>query len=164
MLVFADRYQDETAGLVLVDSAHPDQEDRWLAILPTPSPNDSEALVTLRKDMVDPNPDDPNFPEPMNWAETLAQVRAVKSLGNLPLAVLVHGPDSAHTQALWAGLPEALVLKLEQVWLDLHKELATLSSDSQLIVAKKSGHWIQNDEPKLVIDAILDQVEKARQK
>jgi pimeloyl-ACP methyl ester carboxylesterase len=166
MLVFADRFRDEVAGLVLVDSSHPDQYDRWSAVLPTPAPQESADLANLRKEWAAEwaNPDDPSFPEPMNFDETLAQVRAVKSLGSLPLAVLVHGPDSAHTQAMWAGLPEDLIPKLEQVWLDLHKELAAFSSDSQLIVAKKSGHIIQNDEPQVVIDAILDQVDKARKK
>jgi pimeloyl-ACP methyl ester carboxylesterase len=165
MLVFADRYRDEVLGLVLVDSEHPDQADRLSAVLPTPAPKESEALASLRKDIVDANPDDPNFPEPMNWAETLAQVRAVKSLGSLPLAVLVHGADNPKILSQWySGLPDDLIAKQEQVWLDLHKEQAALSSDSQLIVAKNSGHFIQNDEPQLVIDAILGLVEKARQK
>jgi pimeloyl-ACP methyl ester carboxylesterase len=48
--------------------------------------------------------------------------------------------------------------------LNLQKENAALSSDSQLIMAEHSGHSIQDDEPKLVIDAILKLVDKARQK
>ena len=37
MLVFADRYRDEVAGVVMVDSSHPDQWDRWSAVLPAPA-------------------------------------------------------------------------------------------------------------------------------
>jgi pimeloyl-ACP methyl ester carboxylesterase len=161
MLVFADRYRDEVAGLVLVDSSHPDQADRLLALLPTPAPNENEALASLRKDIPWVNPEDPSFPEPMEWDTTLAQVRAVKSLGSLSLAVLV-AVDPKRTQ--WRDIPPEVKASLDQVWLDLHKEYLDLSANSSLILAKKSSHWIQNDEPKLVSDAILDIVEKARQK
>ncbi len=57
-----------------------------------------------------------------------------------------------------------IVVKLEQVWQTLQKEYTALSSDSIYILADKSGHFIQNDEPQLVIDAILNLVDKARQK
>jgi pimeloyl-ACP methyl ester carboxylesterase len=161
MLAFADRYRDEVAGLVLVDSSHPDQADRWLALLPTPAPNENESLASLRKDIPWVNPEDPTFPEPMDWDTTLAQARSVKSLGDLPLAVLV-AVDPARNG--WGDIPPELTAKLDQIWLDLHKEYAGLSTDSSLILAKKSGHFIQNDEPQLVIDAILNLVDKARQK
>jgi pimeloyl-ACP methyl ester carboxylesterase len=83
MLVFVDRYRDEVAGLVLVDSSHPDQMDRWSAIMPTPASDESADLADLRKGLATwANPDDSSFPEPMNFDETLAQVRAVKSLGS----------------------------------------------------------------------------------
>jgi pimeloyl-ACP methyl ester carboxylesterase len=122
MLVFANRYQGEAAGLVLVDSAHPDQSDRWLAILPTPSPNDSEDLAVLRKDIPWTNPpDSENFREPVNWDETLSQVRAVKSLGSLPLTVLVAVDPAKHD---WGAVPSEVAASLDKVWLDLHKEYA----------------------------------------
>jgi pimeloyl-ACP methyl ester carboxylesterase len=162
MLVFADRYRDEVAGLVLVDSSHSDQMDRWSAIMPTPASDESADLADLRKGLAAwANPDDSSFPEPMNFDETLAQVRAVKSLGNLPLAVLV-AVDPARNS--WGNIPSELAERLDKVWLDLHKEYLNLSTDSSLILAKKSGHFIQDDEPQVVIDAILGLVEKARQK
>jgi pimeloyl-ACP methyl ester carboxylesterase len=89
MLVFADRYPNEVVGVVLIDSPHPDQWKQWSALLPTPAPNEPAGLGDFRKGLVFPSPEDPNYPEPMDWDATLAQVRAVKSLGNIPLAVLV---------------------------------------------------------------------------
>jgi hypothetical protein len=83
MLVFADRYRDEVAGVALVDSVHPDEWEQLSAVLPTPAPNESYGLGELRKDFGLGWTD---LPEPMDMATTLAQVRAVKSLGNLPLA------------------------------------------------------------------------------
>ncbi len=160
MLVFADRYRDEVAGVVLVDSAHPEQRKQWSAILPTPAPDEPAGLSDLRKGLAWANPEDPNFPEPMDWDATLAHVRAVKSLGSIPLVVLAHA-DSAK---MWSDLPPELAANLDKVGLDLQKEYVSLSTDSSLILAEHSGHFIHQDEPQVVIDAILKLVDKARQK
>ena len=96
----------------------------------------------------------------MDIATTLAQVRAVKSLGNIPLVVLSH----ADPAKMWSDLPLELAANLDKVWLDLQKEYVSLSTDSSLILAEHSGHFIQQDEPQVVIDAILKLVDKARQK
>ena len=42
-------------------------------------------------------------------------------------------------------------------------ELAGLSSNSRMLVAEKSGHGIQIDQPGLVVDAIRQMVEATRQ-
>jgi pimeloyl-ACP methyl ester carboxylesterase len=161
MLVFANHYESDVTGLVLVDSAHPDQADRELAVLPTPAPDESWALANLRKSIAWSNPEDTSFPEPMNWADTLAQVRGVKSLGDIPLAVLVAvDPEKQN----WGDISPDLTASLNKVWLDLHKEYLRLSTNSTLILAEHSGHFIQDDEPQLVIDTILGLVDKARQK
>lgn len=161
MLVFANRFPGEVAGVVLVDSAHPDQDDRSLAVLPTPAPDETKILTSLR-DPTFSNPEDPGFPEPMNWDEILAQVRAVKSLGSIPLTVLVAVDP---TRTYWRGeVSPDLAASLDKVWLDLHKEYTQLSTNSSLVLAEHSGHYIQNDEPQLVIDAILNLVDTARQK
>ena len=92
------------------------------------------------------------------------EVRAVKSLGAIPLVVLVRNVGKVYAQETYAGAPADLVAKLEQVWKDEQKEYTQLSSNSTFLVAKQSGHVIQNNEPQLVIDAILGLVDKARQK
>jgi pimeloyl-ACP methyl ester carboxylesterase len=161
MLVFADRYPNDVVGVVLVDSSHPDQNDRWAAILPTPAPDESSDLAELRKNIGWANPDDPSFPEPMDWEATLTQTRAVKSLGDVPLAVLV-AVDPGRSG--WGNIPSEVAASLDKVWLDMHKEYLNLSTESFLVLAEHSGHFIQNDEPQLVIDAILKLVDKAQQK
>jgi pimeloyl-ACP methyl ester carboxylesterase len=158
MLVFADRYRSEAAGVVMVDSSHPDQWDRWSAVLPAPTPDESASLAFLHKGWA--FVEDPNSPEPMDIATTLAQVRAVKSLGNIPLVVLSH----ADPAKMWSDLPLELAANLDKVWLDLQEEYVSLSADSSLILAEHSGHFIQQDEPQVVIDAILKLIDKARQK
>ena len=65
------------------------------------------------------------------------------SLGSLPLTVMTHG----------LPFPGPFTV-LEQNWSEGQKQLASLSTNSVLIVAQKSNHMIQHDEPALVVDAI----------
>ncbi len=89
--------------------------------------------------------------------ESDKQLSVSGSLGNIPLIVLRHGiPD------LFAGMPVEQAKQAEIVWQELQAELANLSSNSQMIVAEKSGHGIQIDQPRLVVDAVLQMVESVR--
>jgi pimeloyl-ACP methyl ester carboxylesterase len=74
------------------------------------------------------------------------------SLGDKPLVVLEHGQKFPGPAAV-----------LEDGWTDGQKRLAALSTRSELIVAAKSNHMIQSDEPQLVVDAIRRVVEQVRQ-
>jgi pimeloyl-ACP methyl ester carboxylesterase len=46
-----------------------------------------------------------------------------------------------------------------EIWLELQRELAARSPRAEHVIAKQSGHFIQNDEPQLVtagVRRILD--------
>lgn len=88
-----------------------------------------------------------------------AETRALRivSLGSMPLVVLSAGlwePDPAYSDAENQRIREAIQV--------MQSDLAVLSSDSQHIIAQQSGHFIQLDQPYLVIDAIR-QVSEATQ-
>ena len=68
-------------------------------------------------------------------------------LGSIPLAVL--------TRARRPG-------REPEVWAQLQDELASLSSDSVHIHAERGGHYLQLDEPDLVVQAIRDLVGRCR--
>jgi len=52
----------------------------------------------------------------------------------------------------------------EPVWQQLQVQLANLSTNSQHKIVPHAGHNIQLEQPQVVIDAILDVVERARAK
>ena len=79
-------------------------------------------------------------------------------LGALPLIVLRHGKPNP----VDPGLPPELGQQMEQVWQELQAELAAQSSNGKLIVAEQSGHYIQLDQPELVIETVEQVVELAR--
>ena len=67
----------------------------------------------------------------------------------MPLVVLT-APHKERAADLPAGLSD----KWDEIWVELQKEWALISSHSTHIMAYESGHVIQRDQPDLVIDAI----------
>ena len=52
------------------------------------------------------------------------------------------------TESQWASW--------DQIWREFQKNLAKRSSRAEFQSAYKSGHWIQRDQPELVVQAIRD--------
>jgi hypothetical protein len=92
--------------------------------------------------------------------ETAALVRAAQigSLGDIPLVVLTRGLSTGPDLL---SVSEEEAQQGEAVWDELQAELAALSSNGKQVVAEQSGHYIQSDQPELVIDAIRQVVEAA---
>ncbi len=159
VLTYANHNPQQIAGVVLVDGSYLDDCKDVLTMLPTPSADESAAVSRLRRGC---KPTD----EPWKLEGIVdidPAVRAVKSLGDIPVVVLVQGSISKLAD-MNEGIPEDLIKQLLQLWQEEHKEYARLSTDSTFTIAKNSGHFIHKDEPQLVIDAILGLVDKARQK
>jgi pimeloyl-ACP methyl ester carboxylesterase len=84
-----------------------------------------------------------------------AQTAPPANLGDIPLVVISRGGENP-------GLPEAEFERLKQSWDELQRDLVELSSNSQHIIAEKSGHYIHHDQPDLVVGAIRQLVENNR--
>ena len=52
---------------------------------------------------------------------------------------------------------------MAQAWQIMQAELAAQSSNGEQIVAEQSGHYIQLEQPQLVIDAVRQVVEAAQE-
>jgi hypothetical protein len=151
--LYASRYPDEVAGMVLIDSSHPDQNIKFKAALPPESPGEWWELPGLRN-----GPPVSFSSEGLDLPASNAQVRAAVSLGDLPLIVLTHDPH-------WSGdpgTPVELQPILEGVWQPLQRNLLTLSKNSRQIVADGAGHAIQFYNPQLVVDSIFEVMSKTR--
>jgi pimeloyl-ACP methyl ester carboxylesterase len=84
-----------------------------------------------------------------------------RSFGRRPIRVLT-AQDHFHDDA---ATPPALHRKhaaLEQRWARTQRRLLGLSSGARQILVPNSGHYIQFDRPKVVIDAILSELPKSR--
>jgi pimeloyl-ACP methyl ester carboxylesterase len=182
--LYAARYPQEVAGLVLVDVAHEQQYQRAPAeireLVPQLEEQTRQQLEGLKALIVSGSLDAAMLPIPPglpaaaaetfralvaagpNHVETLlaeqqavgaihAELAAARitSLGEVPLVVLSHGQPMA-----MPGRADEVNQANEQLWQELQAELAGLSSRGRLVVAQGSGHYIQLEQPQLVIDAI----------
>ena len=84
-----------------------------------------------------------------------------RSLGDLPLIVVSQGRAPEIDEE--AGMTEELVAAFAEVWTELQLELTALSSRGERRIAEESGHVIQLDQPKAVIDAVRDMVTLVRE-
>lgn len=176
--VFAGLYRSQVAGMVLVDSSHPDQEKRlpvelsgmqasWLReaeFLEFTMPFGIPRLLGLCDENAPIRAAECNFhtaregvAEMKLFRMSAAQAAASGSLGNLPLIVLSHDPNKPSTE-----LPPDLVKPTNEAWEKMQEEMAHLSTRGTQSIAKNSGHYIQLDRPDVVIDAVRSVVDQAR--
>jgi pimeloyl-ACP methyl ester carboxylesterase len=127
---FETKFPDELAALVFVDSSHEEQFWRLHEIDPNGPP---------------PNPD-------------LADIFYIKRgqrlewKTKLPLIVLAHGKRGTRP----AQFTEDQFDAFDRVWRELQQDLAKRSPNGQFRLAGQSGHFIQTDQPELVIQAICE--------
>ena len=168
--VYAGNYPDEVAGMVLVDSSHPDQARRlklpenptaefrrWEPLLPLTHATGILRLGLKREprpaafspsqwaELLDARDQTNSYRtllrEGEAWTESANQVRNSGNLGAKPLLVLTGARDAdAETRGLWVH--------------GLQADLTHLSSNGRQVILENSGHGIQFDAPKEVVDAV----------
>lgn len=199
--VFADRYPEEVAGMVAVDSSHEDQsirgwaigvagqKEKWDAYLEdsgTCVEHAKNGLVKgtpeYKKCMSDVSDRDPRFSDAINdaqervaatarWQAAVASERRAvfyasadetratrKSFGSMPIIVLTHSP---YPNAKDETQDERNQRTLS--WEGMHNEIAALSTRGINIIVPNSGHYIQYDRPQIVVDAVSQAVNLARE-
>lgn len=176
--LYADTYPQEVVGMVFVDTSHEDQmslpalakEMKKGALLVTIRGATARfGLIRLLKASGQSPLEHMHYPaaivpqikalgtqtrdtsmghqEMLNFAISAAQVRASRhSYGTLPLFVL--------TQQQKTKFSSPDEQQIQDGWLGFQRDLASLSSNSTHIIAEQSTHYIQLDQPELVISAI----------
>ncbi len=167
----AERFSGLIAGIVLVDSA---QEDTILLApniyrdmnLP-PRRFDEPIWLTLSRhdramhlDPAFPNNLADTFAEGVSLTDCYEQVRASSSLNDTPLTVISAGMANLHRSHGATGAVAEAEVKWEKMWATCQTKLLELSARSRHLIATKSSHYIQRDQPELVIQAILDMIEQ----
>jgi pimeloyl-ACP methyl ester carboxylesterase len=163
--LYADQYPQDVAGLVLVDSAHPEMGERLLANLPPQAAGETKILKAWRYYGTWLSTSDGRAKtdvEGVDMQISNSQVRTVASLGDLPLVVITRSPDNLVLAQQMPPLPEEINARLLRMWQDLQMELVGLSSNSTQVIADHAGHIINQEEPLLVVDAILKLVNEYR--
>jgi pimeloyl-ACP methyl ester carboxylesterase len=175
--LLASLYRSEIAGMVLVDSSHPDQPERMPAndlsgaireakVLQYGEPIgisrffgycDADAAVRAAECTF--NNARENSAELENVRKSGLETAAAGNLGDLPLVVISRDTDQRNPD-----FPADLDKARNRVWAQMQEELSHLSTQGTLVIAKGSGHAIQNDRPDIVIQAVHNVVDQARQR
>jgi pimeloyl-ACP methyl ester carboxylesterase len=174
--VYDVRYPGEAAGFVFVDASHPEQDRRF--------PAEVRHLIERRKSEPDRRwlfrflapyryfaPERPT-PRTAYWWRSfpegvLAESRSIDamseqagrtgSLGNRPVVVLTAG-----VTLKMPDLSDDGNAAMRRIWLELHGELAGLSTNSDHHIVDGAGHYIHQDRPEAVVAAIRDVVTAVR--
>ena len=190
--VFTARHRQEVAGLVFVDSVHPDIHHRppfnaaaqstaaniyyrvmpWTVLVGVP-----RIFGWCHGNFTFPN-------QPEEWArlvpEATAQYCRLQSLraeeaqvtdesgsfyantGPLGDMPLIVLSHDPQVNDFGGFFSPADLVKAERAWMEMQDELRGLSSRSQWIVARGSPHWVQIHRPDLVVAAVQEIVNDAR--
>lgn len=143
--LFASQFPQEVVGMVLVDASHENQPSRLASTGYTPPPDPPGEKSAEHADML----------------ASLKEVAAAHWTTDIPLVVVSHGDPNFLAQAA-PGITAEQATRMEAIWLELQRDLARHSSNGRLVVARHSGHFVQTDEPSIVIDAIRDVVDATR--
>jgi len=147
--LFTDLYPDEVVGITLLDSSHEDQNARFLAALPPETSDECQELKDYRAELQGPHVIPIGSEISLDFGASAAEVHSIgQHLSNLPLVVLTAGRSE------WPDcFPPEVRQQLDQAWLEMQNDLASLSTNSAHVVAEESGHNF-TEQPEMVIDAI----------
>lgn len=156
---YREHYPEEVAALVLIDSAHEEQQQRQLASLPVEQADELSTLAHLRHAWKVGWSNPLSNEEQIDNLANTELMRTCCPLGSTPLLVMSRGrPDRDP-----ASYPPGVVEQLEQTWRQMQRELAGLSSRSTHLIAENSGHLVNKDAPELLVQAIREMVIQIRQ-
>ncbi|WP_404353799.1 alpha/beta fold hydrolase [Exiguobacterium aurantiacum] len=135
MQLFADAYEEDVSGLILVDVTPKDYRERFL---PTMSQDFQRAYYQqfVREG---------NYEE---FMESLKQLKETELALQTPVIVIAAGKKDHYSS------------ESQRLWNDMQKELTQISSNSEFVLAEASAHYIQRDEPEVILAAIKRLIER----
>jgi pimeloyl-ACP methyl ester carboxylesterase len=154
--VYASAHPEDVSGLVLIEAY-----SEFIEALMTPE--QWQALVAFNveygTDTIIPIPGHGDI-ETIPYGSMNQELRDTAPLSALPLAVLSHGvPFEIDT------VPEAFTsaAEVEDFLTSANEQQATLAPDGRYWLGATSGHYVQQDQPELVIEAIRQVVAGVRE-
>ncbi len=169
MQLYATWFPNDVIGMVLVDSSHPDQAHRTLdlreidtisfamktlgplglvrMLFPVPAGNPETRDVSVREQerklLMTNRTLGTVTREMSDLRQSLQQVaNSSPNFGSKPLVVLSEGQRRA------------------EFWQTMQEDLSRLSTNSEWQVVDGAGHFIQHDQPAVVVDAVRRVIEK----
>ncbi|MGN2275465.1 alpha/beta fold hydrolase [Priestia megaterium] len=135
--LYASKYPEEIAAIILLDSCHEDQNK----IMPPLFTEEMRSIYFNQFSV------EGSLKEIQN---SLEQIGEVNSLGDIPLTVVSAGLQSYHTTESFAA------------WNLFQRDLTRLSRKSKHIIVEDAGHLLHVDQPQTIINIIKDTLKEAK--
>lgn len=139
--VFAEMYPKEVVGMVLLDPSQESFND-WLKKNHPARLKEAQAQIARAPEGV--------RAEDETTDASYADARAAKL------------PPGIHVTLLSATEDETMPAEARRVWIEKHKEWIATVPGGKHVVVEKTGHFIQAQQPKLVIDTIRQTLSQIR--
>ena len=173
---FVAKYPNEVLGIVFVDVSHPEQFQRFPKEIKALSSMPPEWIIkfatsigivrlffkgqypnTVKTDSI--NIINNSFlpcslaavsEENKNIEALAEEAGKITSFGNIPLVVITGSSEKRRNEYP----TKELGLNVEKIWMQMQTELLELSTNSEHVLASKSSHYVQLEQPEVVIEAI----------
>lgn len=139
--LYARKFPKEVVGVVLIESSHPEQHKTlW------PKFTLFQKSLMLLESRINPN----MFTEVSSFHKTAKQISNAPKFPDIPLIVLT------------AGEPYYPKAELMEIHYKNQRSLVSMSTQGRQIIVKNSRHYIQNERPYIVIEAIKNIVAEVK--
>lgn len=183
MQLFASKYSNEAAGVILVDSVHENAMNvipqifinfkRWTFARLVWSyvgimrliydctcifrPQTEACTDTDAALKITPTYYSTLFKELDSMKISSDQVKAsAQSLGSIPLIVLTSRKQVIPEKGPCGSYSRQQATEIHQHWLAMQADFLNKSSDSKQVIAEQSGHNIPGDQPQIIVQAVFD--------
>ncbi len=190
-MVYTASYPNDVVGLVLVDPGHPDQMRQIRSYPPMDAfMNSSQKSLWFASALSWTGlprillGDEGNKHQPTSVAKaagayvstslpamlsvietvdrTLAESATASPFGDRPLIVVSSGHVFDTNLLAQIGLSKSDIQNFTEDWRKFHREEASWSRQGELRIIPNTGHYIQFDQPQVVVSAVRDVVAKVR--
>jgi pimeloyl-ACP methyl ester carboxylesterase len=148
-VTWAEEHADDLAGLVLVDATPPDYVRTALDMLPTGSKPGAASRRDL-KQLLSPQ----RNAEQLDGAQAFADALTFVPLGAVPLVALTHSVSE-----YGADVRPRDAAALDSAWTAGQQRWAELSPQGRVQRVDLAGHFIQQDQPQVVVDTVREVVD-----
>lgn len=188
-MIYTKYFGADVAGLVFVDASHPDQVTRnrsltsWTLADAMKSARMASHLARLglirKATAADSAPPQPAYTvraaaaytstslpamlkEVDSFGATLAEAGTFRTLGNRPLFVLTATKPMPAADRVSMKMTPVQAAQYEANWVQMQNEEASWSTRSQHQLVPESGHYIQFEQPNIVIAAVRAVIDSVR--
>ena len=141
--LYASQYPKDVVGMVLVDSAHEEETNRFEALMTPEQVKRSRQLISSN-------------PEAVDLEASRAQLSAAHWPNTFHVIVVSRGRAPAANPL---NLSPEQIAKMEVAWKEMQADLLRRSPNGNQLIAVKSGHDIHKEQPELVINSVRELLE-----